>query len=112
VRTSTDVWVDVCPLRSLTPERGVAALLDGRQVAIFRLGSGEVLAVDNRDPFSGAMVLCRGIVGSSGDSVVVSSPVYKQRFDLHTGRCLDDPVVTVTTFPVRVVAGVVQVLRP
>jgi nitrite reductase (NADH) small subunit len=38
--------------------------------------------------------------------------MYKQPFDLRTGECLDDPAVSVPTFPVRVVAGVVQVLAP
>jgi nitrite reductase (NADH) small subunit len=35
--------------------------------------------------------------------------MYKQRFSLRTGRCLDDPAAAVTTHPVRVLDGVVQV---
>ena len=110
--TAADTWVGICPLLALTPERGVAAVLDGRQVAIFLLRSGEVLAIDNRDPFSGAMVLSRGLVGSFGDVVAVASPLYKHRFDLRTGRCLDDPMLTVSTYAVRVVAGVIELLTP
>jgi nitrite reductase (NADH) small subunit len=107
--TATETWVNVCPLVSLTADRGVAALLDGEQVALFLLRSGEVRAIGNRDPFSGAMVLSRGIVGSLGDAVTIASPIFKQRFDLRTGRCLDDDTVAVPTYPVRVEAGVVQV---
>jgi nitrite reductase (NADH) small subunit len=69
----------------------------------------EVLAVDNVDPCSGAAVLSRGIVGSAGDVLTVASPIYKQRFDLRTGLCLDDPHTAVATFLARVVDGTVQV---
>ena len=100
----------VCSLDALTQDRGVAAMVGGEPIAIFWLsGTGEVLAIGNVDPFSGASVLSRGIVGSKGDVTTVASPVYKQRFDLHTGACLDDPTVTVPTYDVRVVDGWVEV---
>jgi nitrite reductase (NADH) small subunit len=79
------------------------------QVALFRTHDGAVYALDNRDPFSGASVLSRGIVGSRGDVPTVASPMYKQAFDLRTGACLDDGAVTIATYPVRVVDGQVQV---
>src|SRR3712207_7567967 len=45
------------PVAALVPERGVAVLLaDGAQVAVFLLHDGELVAVSNRDPFSGACV--------------------------------------------------------
>jgi len=50
-------WVPVCDYADLTPERGVAALIDGAQIALFRLADGSLRAVGNRDPFSGAYVL-------------------------------------------------------
>lgn len=101
----------MCALDALTPDRGVAALVDGEPVAVFRLsGPGdEVVAIGNVDPFSGASVLSRGIVGSRGDTVTVASPVYKQRFDLRTGRCIDDDAVTVPVRAARVVDGWVEV---
>lgn len=89
-------WTAVCRYDDLTPERGVAALLDGHQVALFRTVDGMLHALDNRDPKSGANVLSRGIVGTAGDVPIVASPLYKQAFDLRTGRCLtDDSAVTV-----------------
>lgn len=99
----------VCRADELTPDRGVAALVDGTQVAIFLLGDGEVLAIGNHDPFSGANVLSRGIVGSKGDTITVASPVYKQRFDLRTGRCLDDEQVSVPTYDARIADGWVEI---
>ncbi|MFS0693659.1 nitrite reductase small subunit NirD [Streptomyces nitrosporeus] len=97
-----DGWLPVCDRALLTPGRGVAALLpDGRQVALFMDRAGRAYAIDNRDPFTGAYVLSRGLVGSDGGRPFVASPLLKQRFDLATGVCLDDDEVTVPVFEVR-----------
>jgi nitrite reductase (NADH) small subunit len=106
-------WVSVCPAGEVGLERGVAALVEGRQVAVFRIpgADGDLWwAIDNRDPFSHANVLARGLVGSVGECAYVASPMYKQRFDLRTGRCLDDAAVSVDVWPARVVDGWVQIL--
>ncbi|MFK0292695.1 nitrite reductase small subunit NirD [Streptomyces sp. NPDC090442] len=84
-------WTRVCHYDELTPGRGVAVLsASGQQVAVFRDRAGELYAVDNRDPFSGAYVLSRGILGSRAGVPTVASPMYKQAFDLRDGRCLDE----------------------
>jgi nitrite reductase (NADH) small subunit len=111
-RVSTKVWVDVCPLDKLIAGRGVCALVGGLQVAVFRVAGEEVYALSNFDPFSGAFVLSRGIVGSRAERLKVASPVYKQSFDLETGVCLDDATVSVPTFAARVAGGMVQVASP
>lgn len=92
----------VCHLADLQPERGVAALLGDVQVAIFLLADGRVVALDHHDPFSGANVMARGIVGTRGDRPTVTSPMYKQVFDLITGACLDDPAVALRVHEVAV----------
>ncbi|QNP72842.1 nitrite reductase small subunit NirD [Streptomyces roseirectus] len=95
-------WLTVCDLSALLPGRGVAALLpDGRQVAVFRDRGGELYAIDNRDPFSGAGVLSRGLTGTHQGRPFVASPLLKQRFDLTSGACLDDGDVSVATYEVR-----------
>ena len=91
----------ICPYGRLPVERGVAALVDGEQVAVFRTAEGDLHAVSNHDPFSGAMVLSRGIVGSRGDRPTVASPVYKQVFDLETGRCLTSDDASLQAKPVE-----------
>ena len=101
----------VCVADAIPLEGGVAALVAGEAVAVFRTFDGSVLALSNVDPFSGASVLSRGIVGTRGDVPVVSSPMYKQAFDLRTGACLDDEAVRVTAYDVAVVDGVVHVGR-
>jgi nitrite reductase (NADH) small subunit len=111
--TAVEVWTEVCALTDLIPNRGGAALLDGAtQVAIFRTGEDAVHAISNIDPFSGAAVLSRGIVGDLGGVPVVASPLHKEHFDLLTGACVEDPSVTVTVYPVRVEDGVILVGRP
>jgi nitrite reductase (NADH) small subunit len=102
-------WRAICPVQRLPVDRGVAALLDGEQVAVFRTSDDRLHAVSNEDPFSGAMVLSRGIVGSRGDRSTVASPLHKQVFDLETGQCLDDARVALVVHDVRVTAGVVEV---
>jgi len=104
-------WTPVCPVAQVPIDRGVAALVAGRQVALFRLhGEHDVYAIDNVDPFSGIGCLSRGIVGDVGGEPMVVSPLHKQRFSLHSGACLDDPSTTVARFDVRLVDGMVEVL--
>ncbi|WP_069387538.1 nitrite reductase small subunit NirD [Cellulosimicrobium cellulans] len=110
-------WERVCLLPDLAVERGAAALVGGVQVALFRLPDDTVRAVQQRDPFSGANVMSRGIVGTRGGVPTVASPMYKQVFDLATGRCLDkvgfEPVDgladDLATWAVEVRDGVVHV---
>ncbi|MCP9964304.1 MULTISPECIES: nitrite reductase small subunit NirD [Actinomadura] len=94
-------WFDICSYAALTPERGACAMVEGTQVAIFRTFDGTLYALSNLDPFSGACVLSRGILGTRHGTPTVASPMYKQVFDLRTGTCLDDPRVAVPAFPVR-----------
>jgi nitrite reductase (NADH) small subunit len=103
------VFTVVCRYEDLLPERGAAALLGTRQIAVFRTFDGNVYAIDNRDPFTGAFVLSRGIVGSRGERTTLASPLHKQVFDLSTGACLDDPVVRVPVYPARIRDGLVEV---
>lgn len=104
-----EVWTVVCRFRDLQPERAVAVLLGGVQIAVVRTHDDRLYAVGNRDPFSGAQVLSRGIVGSRGDRATLTSPLYKQVFDLATGRCTDDPSVGVPVHAVRRHGADVQV---
>jgi nitrite reductase (NADH) small subunit len=107
------VWTTACAYDRLIPGRGVGVLLDdGSQAALFRLDDGSVHAIGNIDPFSGAAVLSRGIVGDRGGRVTVQSPLLKQAFSLEDGSCLDDPRVTVPVYPVRVTSDrQIQVAR-
>jgi nitrite reductase (NADH) small subunit len=107
---TTQQWINICPLDRILPNTGVCALVNDRQIAVFRVGDGmDVYAIDNYDPFSKAYVLSRGIVGDRHGIPKVASPIYKQNFSLLTGECLDDITVKLPTFPARVVDGQVCV---
>jgi nitrite reductase (NADH) small subunit len=101
----TTGWTAICRTDRLTPDRGVAALVDGTPVAVFLLSDGSTYAIGNVDPFSWASVLSRGIVGDVGGAPTVASPIFKQRFDLRTGRSIEDEAVAVPTYDVRLVDG-------
>ncbi|MFB4265229.1 nitrite reductase small subunit NirD [Nonomuraea sp. GTA35] len=98
-------WTTICAFEALLPERGVCALVEGTQVAIFRTYDDDLYALGNLDPFSGAYVLSRGIVGTRKGEPTVASPLHKQVFSLVTGRCLDDEAVSVPVYSVRVGDG-------
>ena len=103
----------ICKLNDIIPEAGVCALVatpkGETQVAVFRTNKDELFAIDNFDPFSNANVLSRGLIGGTtiiddeGEAqevVYVASPIYKQRFDLATGQCLDDESVKLDAYEV------------
>ena len=101
--------VRVCALEDIVPNTGVAALVGGEQVAVFRLDDDSVHALGNQDPFSRANVLSRGIVGDLKGDLVVASPVYKQHFSLLTGRCMEDASARLPVYAARVEEGWVVV---
>lgn len=102
--------VDVCALADLVPGIGICALVQGQQVAVFKLRNGSIHAVGNHDPFSGANVISRGLTGDLRGRKVVAAPIYKQHFDLVTGQCLEEPEVCLPVYGVQVAGGRVYVL--
>lgn len=104
-------WADVCAFEDILPGTGVAAIVDGEQIALVKTGNGALHALSNFDPFSKAFVISRGIVGDRGGVPKIASPIYKQNFNLVTGECFDDPTVRLPIYAVRVTAGRIQVLR-
>lgn len=106
----SQAWRAVCRRADLVAQSGVVALVDGEQVAIFHVpdDAGEVYAVANHDPFSGANVIGRGIVGRLGGELVVASPIYKQHFRLRDGVCLEDTAQRLRTWTARLRGDVVE----
>lgn len=99
-------WFEICALDEITPNTGVTAMLNGTQIAIFRVGEEQrVYALSQQDPFSQAFVMSRGILGDLQGERVVASPIYKQHFSLATGRCLEDPRYKLSVFPCKIEQG-------
>ncbi len=110
----SDMWIPICTFDEMVDGVGICALMgnfaEEETIALFRVRGDEVFVISNVDPFSGASILSRGIVGDRGGVLKVASPMYKQNFCLKTGQCLDDPEVRVPTFACRVNQGMVEVL--
>ena len=99
-----------CQLNDILPGTGVCALIEGRQIALFRpSAAAEVFAIDNRDPFFAANVLSRGILGDAGGEPIVISPLYKHRIRLRDGRPCDGGEPMVRAWPVKIENGTVWV---
>lgn len=107
----SDSWVTVCQIDDLVDNSGVCALINDQQVAIFKLNSAndeQVVAFSNWDPIGKANVMYRGLVGSIDNKTVVASPLYKQRYCVTTGNCVDDETQSVTVYAARIVDKSVQ----
>lgn len=104
----------ICNLNDIIPDGGVCALIEGKQVAVFRTKDDQLFAIDNFDPFSNANVLSRGLIGGTvinaeleegrieqQEIIYVASPIYKQRFNLATGQCLEDDTVKLECYEVN-----------
>ncbi|TKB51801.1 nitrite reductase small subunit NirD [Ferrimonas aestuarii] len=101
-------WQDICALNDLSPDCGVCALLDNKQVAIFYLSNGDLYAISNHDPLGKANVMSRGLIADINGIATVSSPLYRHHYRLDSGQCLQDDSICVPTYPVRAVDGRVQ----
>ena len=111
--SSTDVtWHPVCALADLEPEWGEAALIDGQQIALYRLWDDSVRAVSNQDPTTGSFVMARGIVGTRSGRPTIASPLHKQVYDLESGECLSHPGSAISVFDTRITDGVIEIQLP
>lgn len=103
-------WTKVCKLDDITPKTGVCALINQKQIALFRPRfDDQVFAIDNMDPFAKSNVLSRGLICEYDAMLWVASPLKKQRFNLATGVCLEDESMSVNSYPVRVKGNQVEV---
>ena len=100
-----DKWVTVCSITDLVTNSGVCALLKEQQIALFKIKNAtdeQIFAVSNWDPIGKANVLYRGLLGSVQEAKVIISPLYKQRYCLESGQCLDDNAIKLVVYPVRI----------
>ena len=102
-----------CKLSDLVENSGVCALINGQQVAIFYVPSAtpSVYALDNWDPIGLASVLYRGIIGDIQGQLVVASPLYKEHYNLVTGKCLEKDYA-VRVWPVEISDDSVKLQQP
>ncbi|AGH44739.1 nitrite reductase small subunit NirD [Paraglaciecola psychrophila] len=109
--STSNNWISVCSDTDLVANSGVCALLNEQQIALFKIKNAndeQVFAVSNWDPIGKANVLYRGLLGSVENAKVIISPLYKQRYCLSSGQCLDDDAIKLTVYPVRIENNQVQ----
>ena len=103
-------WTPIIAKTKLTPDAGICALVNGKQVAVFfDRKTDQLYALGNYCPASNANVLSRGLITSVAERLTVSSPLYKEHFDLSTGICIEDASLSVPVYGVRVASGMVEV---
>jgi naphthalene 1,2-dioxygenase system ferredoxin subunit len=97
-------WVDALALDDLWEATGHGSIVNGRDLAFFRLGD-EVYATDNLCTHGHAR-LCEGYV----EGHEVECPLHQGRFDLRNGQPTCAPVdAAVKTYPIRIQGGRVLV---
>ncbi len=96
-------WHLICKKSDLVVDAGVAAMVNGEQVAVFYVPEAEqqVFAIGNWDPIGKANILSRGLVTHLEGQWAVASPLYKQHYSLLSGECLEEEVTT-PAWPVKI----------
>lgn len=80
-------WTDVAAAAEIPEGDVVGRLVDGREIALYRLGD-EVFATDATCTHGNAS-LCGGFVEPDG---TIECPLHQGRFDIRTGRALCEPL--------------------
>lgn len=104
-----DNWVRICAESDLEENWGEVALVDNHQYAIYKTKHG-IYASNHLDPHSQALVLARGIIGEKNGHSTITSPLYKEVYDLTNGECLSDSSYSLNVYPVEVRDGDVYLL--
>jgi 3-phenylpropionate/trans-cinnamate dioxygenase ferredoxin subunit len=102
-----DGWSPALPLAELPPGRAEVVYAFDDQIAVFHTVDGDLYALSNRCSHS------RGpLADGTVEGCVVTCPFHEGRFDLRTGKALQEPaIVDVPAYEVRAVDGELQ-LRP
>ena len=97
-------WIDVASQSEFSPGAWRSVELDGAQVAVFNL-DGAYYAIEDVCTHDGGI-----LTGDALEGEEIICPRHGARFSVKTGKVLAPPAYEdVTTFPVRVEAGTVQV---
>ena len=86
----------VCRLEDIVPNCGVCALVEGEQVAVFRLDDDRVFAIEDHCPHKGGP-LSQGIVHGAS----VTCPLHNWVISLETGKAQGADQGCVRTIPIR-----------
>lgn len=103
-------WFKACNVEDIPEDGGACVKYKDQQIAIFNFARrGEWYATENLCPHKFQMALSRGMIGDSKERPKVACPFHKKTFSLETGKCLDDELYVIKTFPVRTENGAVYI---
>jgi nitrite reductase (NADH) small subunit len=97
------MFVTVGRVSDFTPGQGKMVVVNGRHVALFRLGE-EFYALDNMCLHRGGP-LCEGPI----DNDVVTCPWHGWSYEIRTGTMVQDPRVGVDKHEVKVEGGAILI---
>ena len=95
-------WVVAGETGSVPAGRGQVVIIDGSRFAVFKDGA-DYRVLDDSCPHQGASLGEGSVLNGS-----VICPWHSWVFDLATGECPNAPSIQVRSYPVRVVAGVIE----
>jgi nitrite reductase/ring-hydroxylating ferredoxin subunit len=89
-------WLDVCAAEDISDDTPLAAAVEGREIAIYRV-DGAVYATDNLCTHGSAR-LCDGFL----EGHEIECPLHQGRFDVRNGRALCAPLTAdIRAYPAR-----------
>jgi nitrite reductase (NADH) small subunit len=98
--------IPVVNYSNLKARIGYSIKIDNKEIAVFKLTSGEVFAIENRSPHPKGGVLSEGLV--SGEFVYC--PVYDWKISLRDGKVQAPDNGQVKTYKVEVKEDIVFIL--
>lgn len=99
--------IPVANYSNIRVRSGYSLKIDDTEIALFKLTSGEVYAVENRSPHPKGGVLSEGLV--SGEYVYC--PVYDWKISLKDGKVQAPDEGQVRTFKVEIEEDIVFIIR-
>ncbi len=106
-------WESICNETDINQDLPEAALLGTEQVAVVKAWDGKIYVVSNVDPRTQQGVMSRGIVGDrevdGTHRPTLASPIYKEVYDLETGKCYANDEYALPVYASRVTDGVIEV---
>lgn len=106
IRTRLDMsdWINVATVKDMQPGEHTVVEIEGASIALFNL-AGEFFAIEDVCTHDGSEIASGCVVDGA-----IECPRHGARFDIKTGEVVAPPAYEpVTTFPVRVNDGMVQV---
>lgn len=97
-------WINVVAINDLAPGAHMAVEIEGAAIVLFHL-DGEFYAIEDVCSHDGSEISSGCVIDGS-----IECPRHGARFDIRSGEVTAPPAYeAIDTFPVQVVAGVVQV---